>query len=90
MDWPPEVSSITAAFRPSGRAIFSRQLAESSPDHTSNRSIWGWGPWTVMPAVVNNRLRPSVVLVPRSASPARATPPSCMPSGGSSVIPTVM
>jgi hypothetical protein len=33
------VSSITAAFRPSGNSIFSRQVAESSPDQTSNRSI---------------------------------------------------
>jgi len=41
MDCPPEVSSITAAFRPSGRMIFSRQLAESRPDHTNNLSIWG-------------------------------------------------
>ncbi len=90
IDWPPDVSSITAALRPSGRAIFSRQLAESSPDQTNNLSICGWGPCTVIPAVVKRRLSPSVVFVPRSASPARATPPSCMPSGGSSVIPTVI
>src|ERR1700676_2710527 len=90
MDCPPDVSSMTAALRPSGRTTFSWQEAESSPDQTNSRSIWGWGPWTVIPAVVNSRLSPSVVFVPRSASPAKATPPSCMPSGGSSVIPTVM
>jgi hypothetical protein len=90
IDCPPDVNSITAALRPSGRSIFSRQLAESRPDQTNNRSIWGCGPWTVIPAVVKSRLSPSVVFVPRSASPARATPPSCMPSGGSSVIPTVI
>jgi hypothetical protein len=39
IDCPPEVSSITAALRPSLSAIFSRQVAVSSPDHTSNRSI---------------------------------------------------
>ena len=90
MDWPPEVSSITAALRPSFRAIFSRQVAVSSPDHTRRRSIWGWGPCTVIPAVVKSRLSPSVVWCPGPASPARATPPSCIPSGGSSVIPTVI
>ena len=90
MDWPPEVSSITEALRPSGRMSFSLQVAESSPDQTSRRSICGCGPCTVMPAVVKRRLRPSVVRVPFAESPASATPPSCMPSGGSSVIPMVI
>jgi hypothetical protein len=49
IDWPPEVSSITAASSPVGRTIFSRQLAVSSPDHTNSLSICGWGPCTVMP-----------------------------------------
>ena len=90
MDWPPEVSSMTAALRPSGSTIFSLQVAESSPDQTRRRSICGWGPCTVIPAVVKSRLSPSVVRVPRAVSPARTTPPSCIPSGGSSVIPMVM
>ncbi len=81
---------MTAALRPSGNTIFSWQVAESRPDQTRSRSICGWGPCTVIPAVVKSRLRPSVVRVPRVVSPARATPPSCIPSGGSSVIPIVM
>ncbi len=81
---------MMAASRPSVSWTFSRQVAESSADQTSRRSICGWGPCTVTPAVVKSRLIPSVVLVPRSVSPASATPGSCIPSGGSSVIPTVI
>jgi hypothetical protein len=87
---PSEVSSSGVAVRPAPRCTSPWHEAASNPDQAKCRSVAGFCPVTVIPLVVKRRLKPSVVSIPRAGSPASATPPSNIPSGGRSIAPTVI
>src|SRR5665213_2249527 len=90
MVWPAEVSSSGVAVRPPSRCTSPWHEAASNPDQAKCRSVAGSSPLTVIPCVVNRRLKPSVVSMPLDGSPASATPPSNIPSGGRSIAPTAI